>query len=87
MRSGGLGSALADASRGACMVSLLATLALSLIAGLAGILALPAAGVIWLILRRACRQCLGGFTGNTAGALAEVIEMAAVVALALGGAR
>lgn len=87
VRSGGLGSALADAPRGACMVSLLATLALSLIAGLAGILALLAASAIWLIWRRACRQRLGGFTGDTAGALAEVIEMAALVALALGGAR
>jgi adenosylcobinamide-GDP ribazoletransferase len=33
--------------------------------------------------RRACQRRLGGFTGDTAGALVEMIEVAVLVILAL----
>ena len=85
VRSGGLGSALADAPRGACALSLLVTSVLSLLAGWSGVFALVVTAAIWLLWRRACRQRLGGFTGDTAGALAEVIEVAVLVVLAIGG--
>lgn len=85
VRSNGLGSVLATAPRGACFIALALTTVLSLIAGFAGIVSLLVAAALWLLWRRACRQRLGGFTGDTAGALAEVIEMAVLVVLAIGG--
>jgi len=48
--------------------------------GLAG---LAVAGVTFLIWRRAMLQRLGGFTGDTAGALVELTEVAVLLALAL----
>jgi adenosylcobinamide-GDP ribazoletransferase len=81
VRPGGLGSALAQhAPRGAVIAMLLATL-LSVLAGLgmrgAG-LVLGCLAVFWA-LRRMMMSRLGGTTGDTAGALLEVTETAALI--------
>ena len=85
VRAGGLGQALADhlprsAGRQVLVVSALACV---LIAGLSGVLAVVLAvlGFVWLrlvMLRR-----LGGTTGDTAGAMLELLEVAVLVGLAL----
>ncbi|AZO83837.1 adenosylcobinamide-GDP ribazoletransferase [Stutzerimonas stutzeri] len=85
VRAGGLGQALADhlprsAGRQVLAVSALACV---LIAGLSGVLAVVLAvlGFVWLrlvMLRR-----LGGTTGDTAGAMLELLEVAVLVGLAL----
>jgi adenosylcobinamide-GDP ribazoletransferase len=41
------------------------------------------AGLILLVLRRAMLRRLGGFTGDTAGALVELTEVAVLLALTL----
>lgn len=85
VRSGGLGSALKDAPRGACVFALLCTVAACIACGLPGLCALAAALVVFALWRRACLRRLGGFTGDTAGALAEMVEAAVLVALAYAG--
>ncbi|HEY6515863.1 MAG TPA: adenosylcobinamide-GDP ribazoletransferase [Steroidobacteraceae bacterium] len=47
-----------------------------------GAIALGAAAVVYVIVRRALVRRLGGFTGDGAGALIEVIEAACLVAIA-----
>jgi adenosylcobinamide-GDP ribazoletransferase len=47
-------------------------------------LALATAALVFLAWRRACMQRLGGITGDTAGALAEITEAAVLVVLVLG---
>jgi len=85
VRAQGLGAPLADAPRVAGMFALLATCALVIVAGRAAMLAmLVAIGVFWG-WRRACLRRLGGMTGDTCGALAEVIEVAVLITLALQG--
>lgn len=84
VRSGGLGSALKEAPRAACIVALLCVIAASLACGLRGALAFGAALLVFALWRRACMRRLGGFTGDTAGALAEMVEVAVLVALVLG---
>ncbi len=86
VRAGGMGDGLAaTASRRG--LALMALLALALLA-----LGLPATlGWLWLALaaglfalwRRAVLQRLGGFTGDCAGALVELLEVALLVAAAL----
>jgi len=85
VRAGGLGQALADhlprkagwwvlgLSAGACV----------LLAGVAGLwaLGLAAAGFVWL--RQVMMRRLGGTTGDTAGALLELLEVGMLVGLAL----
>jgi adenosylcobinamide-GDP ribazoletransferase len=48
-----------------------------------GLVALAVAGLTFLLWRRAMLQRLGGFTGDTAGALVELTEAAVLLALAL----
>ncbi|MEN2505483.1 adenosylcobinamide-GDP ribazoletransferase [Stutzerimonas stutzeri] len=85
VRPGGLGQVLAeqmprDTSRIALGGVVLACLAL----GSSGWLALAATvGVGWLSRRAMCRR-IGGTTGDTAGALLELVECAVLVVLALG---
>lgn len=81
VRSAGLGTALAQAPRLACRLALAATAAACLLAGRRGLLALASAVVVFALWRRACRRRLGGFTGDTAGALAEMVELAVVLVL------
>jgi adenosylcobinamide-GDP ribazoletransferase len=82
VRSGGLGSALKDAPRIACAFALAGAIAISLACGLPGALASGAALVVFALWRRACMRRLDGFTGDTAGALAEMVEVGVLVALA-----
>ncbi|CAI8770336.1 Adenosylcobinamide-GDP ribazoletransferase [Pseudomonas sp. IT-196MI5] len=85
VRAGGLGQALADhlprsAGRQVLAVSALACV---LIAGLSGVVAvvLAALGFVWL--RQVMLRRLGGTTGDTAGAMLELLEVAVLVGLAL----
>ncbi|MBV7548982.1 adenosylcobinamide-GDP ribazoletransferase [Pseudomonas sp. PDM26] len=85
VRAGGLGQALADhlprsAGRQVLAVSALACV---LIAGLSGVVAvmLAALGFVWL--RQVMLRRLGGTTGDTAGAMLELMEVAVLVGLAL----
>jgi adenosylcobinamide-GDP ribazoletransferase len=81
VRSGGLGSALKDAPRIACVFALACGIAACLAFGLRGALALGAALLVFVLWRRACLRRLGGFTGDTAGALAEMVEAGVLVVL------
>jgi adenosylcobinamide-GDP ribazoletransferase len=86
VRRGGLGAALASAPRDSCRIALVATAAFCLLFGWRGALAVAAAAVVGFAWRRACIARLGGFTGDTAGALAEMTEVAVLVALVAAGA-
>lgn len=85
VRAGGLGEALANhAPRvvviigGLLMIALVVTILLW-----KGIAAVIASLLIWLLLRQAVVQRLGGFTGDIAGALLELLECSALLVIAL----
>ncbi|KJZ66478.1 adenosylcobinamide-GDP ribazoletransferase [Pseudomonas fluorescens] len=85
VRAGGLGQALADhlprlAGKQVLVVSALTCV---LIAGLSGVWALVLAAVVFAWLRQVMLRRLGGTTGDTAGAMLEMLEMAVLVGLAL----
>lgn len=83
-RNGGLGQALADhLPRGAMPWMLAGNAALMVVVGLSGMLALAVALVLFVWLRSRFIARLGGTTGDTAGAMVELIECAVLVALAL----
>jgi adenosylcobinamide-GDP ribazoletransferase len=84
LRSGGLGAGLAAAPRRACTFALLLTAAGCSLFGLRGLLALVLAAAAFGLWRRACLVRLGGCTGDTAGALAELLEVTVLLGLALG---
>ena len=89
VRPGGLGAALAQhAPRSAVKLVLLATLlGVLAVLGMRGIgLVLGCAAVFWL-LRRMMMARLGGTTGDTAGALLELLETAALILWVLMDAR
>lgn len=83
VRRDGLGAALTSAPRDGCRIALLASAVFCLCFGWHGLLALVTAAVVVFAWRRACMARLGGFTGDTAGALAEIVEVAVLVALAM----
>ncbi|WP_341963051.1 adenosylcobinamide-GDP ribazoletransferase [Pseudomonas sp. RC10] len=85
VRAGGLGQALADhlPRRLGAQVLALTTLACVLVAGWAGLWSVLFATVGFFGLRRLMIQRLGGSTGDTAGALLELLETLVVVTLAL----
>jgi len=83
VRAEGLGSGLADASRPACVAALLLAAALPLLAGERGLYALLAVALVFWLWRRACLRRLGGMTGDTCGALTELVEVAVLVMLAI----
>ena len=85
VRAGGLGQALADhlPRQSAGWVLLTSALACVLLGGWSGVLALLVASVTFFVLRRLMLQRLGGTTGDTAGALLELLEMTVLVVLAL----
>lgn len=85
VRAGGLGQALADHLPRSAGQQVLAVSALAcvLIAGLSGVWALVLAGVMFVWLRQLMLRRLGGTTGDTAGAMLELLEMAVLVGLAL----
>ena len=82
VRSQGLGSRLSEAPPVACRIALAAVAVAALLCGWHGLLALVVAGAVFALWRRACLGRLGGFTGDTCGALTELIEAAVLVALA-----
>lgn len=86
VRSGGLGSGLVDAPRIACAVGLLlGATAAGMAYGWRGVLALAVAGLVFVWWRHACLRRLGGITGDTAGALAECVEVAVLVVIVAAG--
>ncbi|TWI02849.1 cobalamin-5'-phosphate synthase [Luteimonas cucumeris] len=85
VRSNGLGSGLVSASRVACTIALLATLALCVVAGTSGVVAVAVTVVVFWLWRRACLRRLGGITGDTCGALTELVEVAVLVTIAAAG--
>lgn len=85
VRRGGLGTALLDAPRPGCWLGLLAGTSLCALAGWRGVLALAVAALVFGCWRRACLRRLGGITGDTAGALVELVEAAVLLALVAAG--
>lgn len=83
VRAQGMGTALVGASRWACVLAMLISLALTVIGGPRACWALLAVAVVFWLWRRACLARLGGMTGDTCGALAEWVEVTVLVAMAL----
>lgn len=81
VRGGGLGAALASAPRNACAVAIASGVGFCLLGRWHGVLAVAAAAVVFGIWRAACLKRLGGITGDTAGALVEMVEVVVLVAL------
>lgn len=82
-RSGGLGQVLVQAPRAACWCAIVLAAAGCAFAGWRGGLALAVAAICFALWRRACLRRLQGMTGDTCGALAELIEATVLLALAL----
>jgi adenosylcobinamide-GDP ribazoletransferase len=85
VRAGGLGQALADHLPRVAgkQVLLLSALVGVLIAGFSGVFAVALAVVAFFWLRQVMMRRLGGTTGDTAGAMLELLEVAVLVGLAL----
>lgn len=84
VRQGGLGSAMAaHVPTLAGWRVLLAVGLACLLAGWSGVLALAVALGLFALCRRALLRRIGGTTGDTAGAILELVECALLVALAL----
>lgn len=85
VRQHGLGSALAAhlPRRGALIVMLLVAMLALIVFGQPAALALLVLALIFLGLRRLMLKRLGGTTGDTAGAMVELIELAVVVTVAI----
>ncbi|MGS0544897.1 adenosylcobinamide-GDP ribazoletransferase [Pseudomonas sp. Y5-11] len=85
VRAGGLGQALADhlPRRAGWWVLGASALACLLIAGVKAIVALVVAFVGFVWLRQVMMRRLGGTTGDTAGALLELLEVAVLVGVVL----
>ncbi|MGF6401854.1 adenosylcobinamide-GDP ribazoletransferase [Pseudomonas frederiksbergensis] len=85
VRPGGLGQALADhlprlAGKQVLVISMVVCV---LMAGLSGVWALVLAAAMFVWLRQVMVRRLGGTTGDTAGALLELLEVVVLVGLAL----
>ncbi|WP_095051844.1 adenosylcobinamide-GDP ribazoletransferase [Pseudomonas sp. Irchel s3b2] len=85
VRPGGLGQALADhlPRLAGQQVLVISAVVCVLMAGLDGVWALVLATVLFVWLRQVMVRRLGGTTGDTAGALLELLEVAVLVGLAL----
>ncbi|WP_185268526.1 adenosylcobinamide-GDP ribazoletransferase [Halopseudomonas xiamenensis] len=84
VRPGGLGQVLVEHMPRHSLPLLLGVHALAmLLFGWVGLLALAVALVVLLVLRHYLCQRLGGTTGDTAGALVELVETAVLVACAV----
>ena len=85
VRPGGLGQALADhlPRLAGQQVLVISAVVCVLMAGLDGVWALVLATVLFVWLRQVMVRRLGGTTGDTAGALLELLEVALLVGLAL----
>jgi adenosylcobinamide-GDP ribazoletransferase len=85
VRAGGLGQALADhlPRKAGWRVLGLSALGCVLIAGFGAVVALVISVVVFVWLRQVMMRRLGGATGDTAGALLELLEMVVLVGLVL----
>lgn len=85
VRAGGLGQALAEhlPRRSGWQVLSASALGCVLVMGWAGLWTLVVAAAVFIGLRQIMLRRLQGFTGDTAGALLELLEAAALVALVL----
>ena len=84
VREGGLGSAMAaHLPKRAGWRVLMAVVVATLLCGWPGLLALASAALLFALCRRALLQRIGGTTGDTAGALLELLECGVLVMLAL----
>lgn len=85
VRAGGLGQALADhlPRRAGWQVLLVCALGCVLVVGWGGVFALLVASVVFMGLRQMMVRRLGGCTGDTAGALLELLEVAVLVGMVL----
>lgn len=85
VRAGGLGQALADhlPRKTGWQVLVVSAAVCVLIAGFSAVVALLLAVVVFIWLRHLMVRRLGGTTGDTAGALLELLEMSVLVGLAL----
>jgi adenosylcobinamide-GDP ribazoletransferase len=83
VRAGGLGQALADhlPCKAGQQVLLVSALVCVLLAGVSGFKALLVAAVGFFWLRHLMLRRLGGTTGDTAGAMLELLEVAVLVAV------
>lgn len=80
-RAQGMGSALTGASRAWSAVALLLALAVVVACGVAASLGLGMSLLVFIAWWHACLKRLGGFTGDTLGALVEICEVAVLLAL------
>lgn len=86
VRPGGLGQALAEhMPRSAARMVLGLILLVGVAMGVSGWIALGIAAAVGVLVRRSLVQRLGGTTGDTAGALLELVECAVLIGLALLG--
>lgn len=83
VREKGLGAPLSGAPALGCHIAVALTLMITFVFGYAGLKALAAALVVGYLWRRTCMHRIGGFTGDTAGAMVELIEAAILLALVL----
>jgi len=85
VRAGGLGQALADhlPRKTGWQVLVVSSVVCVLITGFNAVVALLLAVVVFIWLRHLMVRRLGGTTGDTAGALLELLEMSVLVGLAL----
>lgn len=82
-RSQGMAAGLRQLPPTAATVALGLSVLAALLCGPVGWLALLSAAAVFWLWRRAGLRRLGGFTGDTAGALAELVEVIVLVVLAL----
>ena len=84
VRPGGIGDALAKhIPRRAAWVVLAITLVVVLGTGEVGVLAIMSAALMFFLLRAMMLRRIQGTTGDTAGAMVELVEMAVLLAVAL----
>lgn len=85
VRQGGLGQALANhlPRQASWITVMVAVVAVIVVWGWTGIIAATAAGLTLCMLRRAVLRRLGGTTGDTSGALVELVECVVLVVWAL----
>jgi len=85
VRPGGLGSALAQylPRRAGILVVLVSALGTAAAMGKAGVISIAAAAGMFLLLRSIMLRRIHGTTGDTAGAMVELIETAVLVAIAI----
>jgi adenosylcobinamide-GDP ribazoletransferase len=83
VREKGLGAPLSGAPALGCHLAVALTLLIAFVFGYTGLKALAAALLVGYLWRRTCMHRIGGFTGDTAGAMVELIEAATLLALVL----